>query len=108
MSSDTTGKSPRITAEGSLLATVKHLWGYMWPEGRNDLRLRVVLAIGALLVSKVATTFVPFAYKGIIDGLNQAAGGNGLHVHWVRVTLARCRGRSGSKPRATASASTMG
>ena len=76
MASDTGKVTPRITAEGSLLATVRHLWGYMWPAGRNDLKLRVILAIGALVVSKVATTFVPFAYKGIIDGLNQAAGGN--------------------------------
>ena len=65
--------SPR---KGSLLTTVRNLWEYMWPEGRTDLKLRVVLAIGALLLSKVATTLIPFAYKGIIDGLNQAAGDN--------------------------------
>jgi ATP-binding cassette subfamily B protein len=42
----------------------------MWPEGRPDLRMQVVLALGALLLSKVATTLVPFAYKGIIDSLD--------------------------------------
>jgi ATP-binding cassette subfamily B protein len=41
----------------------------MWPADRPDLRLRVALAIGALLLSKVATTLIPFAYKGIIDSL---------------------------------------
>src|SRR5690606_4873929 len=46
------------------------LWTYMWPEGRPDLRWRVVLAIGAMLLSKVATTLVPFAYKGVIDSLD--------------------------------------
>ncbi|WDR06335.1 ABC transporter ATP-binding protein/permease [Devosia rhodophyticola] len=67
-------KKPTVSAdEGSLLSTVKNLWGYMWPVGRPDLRLRVVLAIGALLVSKVATTLIPFAYKGIIDSLDVAA-----------------------------------
>jgi ATP-binding cassette subfamily B protein len=45
----------------------------MWPTDRPDLRLRVVLAIGALLVSKVATTLIPFAYKGIIDSLDGSA-----------------------------------
>jgi ATP-binding cassette subfamily B protein len=82
-----TKKSPRVTAEGSLLTTVRNLWGYMWPEGRNDLKLRVVLAIGALLLSKVATTFIPFAYKGIIDGLNQAAGGNQALVMGIAVPV---------------------
>ncbi len=77
MASPPPGDKPAtVTAEGSLLTTVRHLWGYMWPAGRPDLKLRVVLAIGALLVSKVATTFIPFAYKGIIDGLTQATGGN--------------------------------
>ena len=58
--------------EGNLLRTVRNLWQYMWPKDRADLKLRVVLAIGALLVSKVATTFIPFAYKGIIDSLDGA------------------------------------
>ncbi len=87
MSTDSPAKSPRITAEGSLLATVKHLWGYMWPAGRADLKLRVILAIAALVASKVATTFIPFAYKGIIDGLNAAAGGNGALVMGIAVPL---------------------
>jgi len=42
----------------------------MWPEGRPDLKWRVILAIGALLVSKVATTLIPFVYKWIIDSLD--------------------------------------
>ncbi|MET3896663.1 ABC-type transport system involved in Fe-S cluster assembly fused permease/ATPase subunit [Devosia sp. UYZn731] len=70
---------PTVSAdENSLFATVKNLWPYMWPEGRPDLKLRVILAIGALLVSKVATTLIPFAYKGIIDGLDGTAPDNAL------------------------------
>ncbi len=75
-SSEASGKAPRVTAEGSLLTTVRNLWAYMWPAGRDDLKLRVILALAALLVSKVATTFIPFAYKGIIDALSTASGGN--------------------------------
>jgi ATP-binding cassette subfamily B protein len=82
-----TDKQPRVVAEGSLLTTVRNLWQYMWPADRNDLKLRVVLAIGALLVSKVATTFIPFAYKGIIDGLNQATGGNQAVVMGIAVPV---------------------
>ena len=62
---------PTVNAdEGGLLRTVRNLWTYMWPEGRPDLKWRVVLAIGAMLLSKVATTLVPFAYKGVIDSLD--------------------------------------
>ena len=71
MASEDAAKRPTVSAEeGSVLRTIANLWAYMWPEGRGDLKLRVVLAIGALLLSKVATTLVPFAYKGIIDSLD--------------------------------------
>lgn len=70
-SADAAPKRPTVSAEeGGLLSTVRNLWGYMWPEGRPDLKLRVILAIGALLVSKVATTLIPFVYKWIIDSLD--------------------------------------
>ncbi len=71
MAQDSTEKKPSVSAdEGSIFSTVRNLWAYMWPEERPDLKLRVVLAIAALLASKVATTLVPFAYKGIIDSLD--------------------------------------
>ncbi|MBE7733599.1 ABCB family ABC transporter ATP-binding protein/permease [Devosia faecipullorum] len=71
MASDSTDKKPSVSAdEGSVFSTIRNLWTYMWPEDRPDLRLRVVLALAALLASKVATTVVPFAYKGIIDSLD--------------------------------------
>ncbi len=73
MASDTANQSARPTVsadEGGLFATVRNLWPYMWPAGRADLKLRVLLAIGALLLSKVATTLVPFLYKWIIDSLD--------------------------------------
>ncbi|KRA52947.1 ABCB family ABC transporter ATP-binding protein/permease [Devosia sp. Root635] len=74
MSSDTAEPKPSVSAdEGSLFSTVRNLWAYMWPANRPDLRLRVILAIGALLLSKVATTLIPFAYKGIIDSLDGSA-----------------------------------
>lgn len=80
-------KPATLTAEGSLLSTAKGLWPYMWPAERPDLKLRVVLAIAALMVSKVATTLVPFAYKGIIDGLGKAAQGNEALVMGIAVPV---------------------
>ncbi|MCS6757917.1 MAG: ABC transporter ATP-binding protein/permease [Candidatus Devosia euplotis] len=50
----------------------------MWPADRVDLRWRVVLVIGALLMSKVVTTLIPFAYKGIIDSLDGSASDSAL------------------------------
>ena len=71
MARNSTEKKPSVSAdEGSVFSTVRNLWSYMWPENRPDLKLRVVLALSALLASKVATTLVPFAYKGIIDSLD--------------------------------------
>ncbi len=74
MSIDNAEKKPSVSAdEGSVFSTIRNLWSYMWPRDRADLKLRVVLAIAALLASKVATTLVPFAYKGIIDSLDGSA-----------------------------------
>jgi ABC-type transport system involved in Fe-S cluster assembly fused permease/ATPase subunit len=71
MALDSAEKKPSVSAdEGSVFSTVRNLWSYMWPENRPDLRMRVVMALAALLASKVATTLIPFAYKGIIDSLD--------------------------------------
>ena len=72
-------KRPTVDAqEANLGRTVANLWQYMWPANRPDLKLRVILAIAALLLSKVATTLVPFAYKGVIDALDGATPDNTL------------------------------
>lgn len=72
--------------EGSLFSTIRHLWPYMWPADRADLKLRVILAIAALVLSKVATTLIPFAYKGIIDALS-VSGGDTTLILGVAVPL---------------------
>lgn len=46
----------------------------MWPSDRRDLKIRVILAIIALMVAKVFSTIVPFAYKGLIDALGTPTG----------------------------------
>jgi ABC-type transport system involved in Fe-S cluster assembly fused permease/ATPase subunit len=79
MALDNAEKKPSVSAEeGSVFSTIRNLWAYMWPADRPDLRLRVMLAIGALLLSKVATTLVPFAYKGIIDSLDASSPNSGV------------------------------
>ena len=63
-------KPPRVSAErGALLNTLANLWPYMWPAGRPDLRLRVVVAILTLVTAKVVTVGVPYLFKWATDAL---------------------------------------
>ena len=79
--SDQRNARPRVSAEeGDLVSTIRNLWAYMWPAGRSDLKFRVILAAGALLLAKVATTLAPFAYKAVIDSLG--ASGASTEVIW--------------------------
>src|SRR5450756_2667900 len=65
----------RVSADrGALLKTVIHLWPYIWPSDRRDLKLRVIGAMVLLLAAKLATISVPFTFKWAIDAL--AGGGS--------------------------------
>ncbi len=56
-------------SRGALLATVIHLWPYIWPSDRRDLKLRVLGAMVLLLAAKLATIAVPFTFKWATDAL---------------------------------------
>ena len=43
---------------------------YLWPAGRPDLKIRVVLAMLSLLLAKVVSVSVPFLYKAAVDSLS--------------------------------------
>src|ERR1039458_4647585 len=65
----------RVSADrGALLKTVIHLWPYIWPSDRRDLKLRAIGAMVLLLAAKLATISVPFTFKWAIDAL--AGGGS--------------------------------
>jgi ATP-binding cassette, subfamily B, heavy metal transporter len=65
-----TSFSPAISADrGAVLRTLVHLWPYIWPSDRRDLKLRVVLATVLLLAAKLATIAVPFTFKWAVDAL---------------------------------------
>ncbi|HEY1310052.1 MAG TPA: ABC transporter ATP-binding protein/permease [Pseudolabrys sp.] len=49
--------------------TVVHLWPYIWPSDRSDLKLRVLGAMVLLLAAKLATVAVPFTFKWATDAL---------------------------------------
>jgi ATP-binding cassette, subfamily B, heavy metal transporter len=64
----------RPSAEQATLAgTLIHLWPYIWPSDRADLKMRVLWSVVLLLVAKLATLAVPFTFKWATDALT----GNG-------------------------------
>src|SRR5476649_42535 len=58
--------------QATLIGTLLHLWPYIWPGDRVDLKMRVVWSVVLLLVAKVATLAVPFTFKWAIDALTGA------------------------------------
>jgi ATP-binding cassette, subfamily B, heavy metal transporter len=56
-------------SRGTLLTTIIHLWPYIWPSDRGDLKLRVIGSLFLLLAAKLATISVPFTFKWATDAL---------------------------------------
>ena len=56
-------------SNASLVATIRHLWPYIWPRGRRDLELRVALTFVLLVIGKLVNTAVPYAFKYAADTL---------------------------------------
>jgi ATP-binding cassette subfamily B protein len=55
--------------QATLAGTLAHLWPYIWPGDRADLKMRVVWSVVLLLVAKLATLAVPFTFKWATDAL---------------------------------------
>src|SRR3954447_6324706 len=55
--------------KATLIGTLAHLWPYIWPGDRTDLKMRVVWSFVLLLVAKLATLAVPFTFKWATDAL---------------------------------------
>lgn len=66
---DETAPNPAYIERGTLFGTLAHLWPYIWPGDRDDLKMRVVWSMLLLLVAKAATLTVPFTFKWAIDAL---------------------------------------
>ncbi|MDB5394982.1 MAG: metal transporter permease [Rhodospirillales bacterium] len=52
------------------LRALKSLAPYLWPKNALELRIRVVLAMLALLFSNIATLFIPIVYGKAVDVLS--------------------------------------
>ncbi len=49
--------------------TIRDLLPYLWPSGRLDLKIRVVISLAVMLAGKAVIVYVPFFYKGAVDAL---------------------------------------
>jgi ATP-binding cassette subfamily B protein len=56
-----------------------HLWPYIWPANRSDLKARVMFATVLVFVAKLATVAVPFTFKWATDAL----AGHGTAPVWA-------------------------
>ncbi len=62
------------SGETSQWETLKGLLPLLWPKGRTDLKIRVVLALALLVVSKIVTVLTPYAFKAATDLLTAKGG----------------------------------
>src|SRR3984893_7273773 len=58
--------------QATLAGTLAHLWPYIWPGDRADLKMRVVWSVVLLLVARLAPLAVPFTFKWATDALTGA------------------------------------
>src|SRR5437899_1211051 len=61
--------SSKAVEQATLIGTLVHLWPYIWPTDRTDLKMRVVWSVVLLLIAKLATLSVPFTFKWATDAL---------------------------------------
>ena len=69
---ETLSIADKSVERATLIGTLAHLWPYIWPGDRADLKMRVVWSVVLLLLAKVATLAVPFTFKWAIDALTGA------------------------------------
>ena len=55
--------------EGSQVKTLLAILPYLWPDGRSDLKVRVIAAMVALVFAKIITVTTPFSFKYAVDSL---------------------------------------
>lgn len=59
----------RAAARRSGMRTIRRVIPYLWPADKRNIRIRVVLALIALLAARVVSVVTPFFYKGAVDAM---------------------------------------
>ncbi|HUG62930.1 MAG TPA: ABC transporter transmembrane domain-containing protein, partial [Methylomirabilota bacterium] len=81
------GDRPISADDATLFSTVRDLWPYIWPSDRPDLKLRVALAMLALVVAKIVTVLVPYFFKWATDALTQEGEGADQTVFYLSLPV---------------------
>ncbi|MBI2719678.1 MAG: ABC transporter ATP-binding protein/permease [Rhizobiales bacterium] len=82
-----TPPSPAGAGDGNHWAILRDLLPYLWPDGRGDLKGRVVIAMVALILSKIVTVWTPYAFKYATDALTAGSGTAAVAAIAVSVPL---------------------
>uniref|UniRef100_A0A224YK50 Iron-sulfur clusters transporter ABCB7, mitochondrial n=1 Tax=Rhipicephalus zambeziensis TaxID=60191 RepID=A0A224YK50_9ACAR len=53
---------------------IRQMFVYLWPKDKPEIRKRVVVALGILILAKVINIEVPFIFKAAVDYLNEQTG----------------------------------
>ncbi|MEO1502913.1 MAG: ABC transporter ATP-binding protein/permease [Pseudomonadota bacterium] len=61
---------------------------YLWPQGRWDVKARVVISMALLVLAKVAVVSTPFFFKGAVDMLAGDAKTGDASLLWAAAPLA--------------------
>ncbi len=56
------------------MQTIATVLPFLWPRDRRDMQVRVVIALGCLLLGRTANVYGPIVLKDLIDGLQDLAG----------------------------------
>ncbi len=74
--------------KATMLGTLVHLWPYMWPGDRLDLKMRVVWSMLLLVAAKAATLVVPFTFKWATDALTGTGSAPVESSNWMLWVIA--------------------
>ncbi|MCW2274252.1 ATP-binding cassette subfamily B protein [Rhodoblastus acidophilus] len=58
-----------------LSTVLLELWPYVWPSRRADLKIRIFISFALLILAKLATIGMPYAFKWATDALTDLAKG---------------------------------
>jgi ABC-type transport system involved in Fe-S cluster assembly fused permease/ATPase subunit len=64
------GNTPDPNIDSNHWRTLRTLLPYLWPKGRRDLKIRVVISLSALILAKIIIIQVPFLLKDAVNALN--------------------------------------
>jgi len=84
---DTLPPRPPGPVSASGWATIRRVGPYLWPEGETGIKVRVVVALGMLLIAKLIAVGTPLLYKGAVDALAPSDAGAGWLVGFGAIGL---------------------